>query len=204
MLAPLDGNGGILDLACGTGDMTLLLSATYPGARIIGCDLTVKMIRIAAGRLSAKSNVTLTLQDMGGLGLKDASMDLVVGGYALRNAPDVRGTIHEAARILKAGGTAAFLEFSKSSAPLVGALQSAILLLWGGLWGLLLHRRPWVYAYLGRSLFVYPDRKRLLSLFREAGFSMEWTLPRMFGLIRIDVIRKKQEDGGRAPGVGIA
>jgi demethylmenaquinone methyltransferase / 2-methoxy-6-polyprenyl-1,4-benzoquinol methylase len=199
VLAPPDGNGGILDLACGTGDITLLLSATFPAARIVGCDLTSEMVRIAAGRLSAKTNVTLTMQDMGGLGLKDGSMDLVVGGYALRNAPDIRGAIHETARILKAGGSAAFLEFSKSSVPLIAALQSGLLLLWGGLWGLLLHRRPWVYAYLGRSLVVYPDRKRLLSLFREAGLRLEWTLPRMFGLIRIDIIRKKEEDGSRVP-----
>jgi demethylmenaquinone methyltransferase / 2-methoxy-6-polyprenyl-1,4-benzoquinol methylase len=199
MLTPPKANCGILDLACGTGDITLLLSAAYPDARIVGCDLAVEMVRIASGRLSAKRNVTLTLQDMGSLGLKDGSVDLVVGGYALRNAPDIRGTIRETARILRTGGSAAFLEFSKSSVPLIAAVQSGLLLLWGGLWGLLLHRRPWVYAYLGRSLSVFPDRKRLLSLFREAGLHSEWTLPRMFGLIRIDITRKKGEEGGRAP-----
>jgi demethylmenaquinone methyltransferase / 2-methoxy-6-polyprenyl-1,4-benzoquinol methylase len=197
MVAPPDRGAVILDMACGTGDIMRLIARACPAARIIGCDLAPEMARVASGRLSPAGSGLVTLQDMMFLGLKNGSMDLVVGGYALRNAPDCRATLCETFRVLKAGGTAAFLDFSKSPVPAIARLQTAALLLWGGLWGAILHGRPSVYAYLGRSLNTFSDRKQLLSLFRETGFVPHKTLPKMFGLIRIDVFRK--ENGAARP-----
>jgi demethylmenaquinone methyltransferase / 2-methoxy-6-polyprenyl-1,4-benzoquinol methylase len=196
MVAPPQRRAAILDMACGTGDIMRLMARACPAARIVGCDLAPEMARVAAERLSSTGNTQVTLQDMMFLGLKNDSMDLVTGGYALRNAPDCLATLRETFRVLKAGGTAVFLDFSKSPVPAIALLQTAALLLWGGLWGAVLHGRPSIYAYLGRSLKTFPDRKLLLSIVRETGFEPYETLPKMFGLVRIDVFRKKKGESG--------
>ena len=136
----------------------------------MGCDLAVEMVRIAAKRMGPMKTAALSLQDMGHPAMRDGSVDLVTGGYALRNAPDPAATLREIARTLKTDGAAAFLDFSKSDVPSIASFQCALLMFWGGLWGLILHGRPSVYAYLGRSLATYPDKKRLNHLFKEAGF----------------------------------
>jgi demethylmenaquinone methyltransferase / 2-methoxy-6-polyprenyl-1,4-benzoquinol methylase len=179
MTMPLDRGGAVLDLACGTGDIARLIASAHPAARVVGCDINPEMLHIAAGKLPRSGNVMITMQDMTFLGLKNGSIDLIVGGYALRNAPDLCAVLQETARILKTNGSAAFLEFSKSSVPLIAGLQTTVLLLWGALWGFLLHGKPSVYAYIGRSLIAFPDRRRLLSYFHEAGFELRCTLPRM-------------------------
>jgi demethylmenaquinone methyltransferase/2-methoxy-6-polyprenyl-1,4-benzoquinol methylase len=191
MLPRAGRNDVVLDIACGSGDITVLIAREYPDARIIGCDLVIDMMRLAAYRLRPAANTALSLQDMALLGIKDGSIALVTGGYALRNAPDLTAALHETARVLKTGGLAAFLDFSKSRIPFIAFLQCAVLSLWGGLWGLLLHRKPSVYAYIGRSLAVYPDRKRLQALFEEAGFIIHSSLLRMFGFVQILVVQKK-------------
>jgi demethylmenaquinone methyltransferase/2-methoxy-6-polyprenyl-1,4-benzoquinol methylase len=201
MLPPIASVAVILDIACGTGDITRRLNNAYPSARIIGCDLSVEMVRIAAKSTSPMKTIALSLQDMAHPAMRDGSVDLVTGGYALRNAPDPAATLRETARILKADGTAAFLDFSKSDVASIASLQCALLVFWGGLWGLILHGRPSVYAYLGRSLATYPDKKRLNRLFEEAGFVVQSTCSRMFGLIRIDVVQKKKASAF-SPGAG--
>ena len=192
MLPPLAPAPAVLDIGCGTGDIMFRLRQVYPGARIIGCDLAAKMAYIAAKRMGPMKTAALSLQDMGHLAMRDGSVEMVTGGYALRNAPDLVATLRETARILKAGGTAVFLDFSKSNVASIASMQCALLVLWGGLWGLILHGRPSVYAYLGRSLATYPDKKRLNRLFEGAGFVVRSTCSCMFGLIRIDVVQKKK------------
>lgn len=185
-------NAVFLDMACGSGDITLLLGRKYPACRIVGCDLSFEMLGIARRRLGPFKNVELSSQDMARLGIRDASVDLVTGGYALRNAPDIATVIAETVRILKPGGSAAFLDFSKSIVPCIAAAQCALLFLWGGMWGLFFHGRPSVYAYIGRSLAIYPDWKQLHRMFEGTGFVVRSSCTRMFGLIRIDVIQKKE------------
>ncbi len=59
------------------------------------------------------SNITFTLQDMCRTNFADASFDIVTGGYALRNAPNLEQALIEIRRVMKPGATAAFLDFSK-------------------------------------------------------------------------------------------
>ena len=180
----------ILDLACGTGDITVSLAGKYPAAQIVGSDLSRSMARIAF-RKTRGQDVALTIQDMAAMAIKDNSFSIVTGGYALRNAPEVDAVIRETARILKPGGKAAFLDFSKSPRPMVAAFQCAALVLWGSLWGAILHARPSVYAYLGHSLAAYPDRLRLHALFEESGLSVAASLMKMLGMIEIVIVQKK-------------
>lgn len=161
-----------LDLASGTGDIVRLLANRYPHGVIDAVDLNPEMIARARRRLrrAARATITLHLANMNELPFADGRFDVVTGGYALRNAPHLADALREIHRVLKPGGIAAFLEFSTWHAPRVRRLQLRLLELWGGVWGLLLHGNPEVYAYISRSLAKFPDFEELPRTFERAGF----------------------------------
>jgi len=187
----------IVDFACGTGDLTHLLREAFPQSRILGIDLTRAMVEKARDR-GLKRKAFFAISDMAVPPLRDASLDLAIGGYALRNAPDLATFLGEVHRVLKPGGTAAFLDFSRSPNRLISRMQFTLLWFWGGLWGLLFHRSPAVYQYIAHSLRLFPDRNGLERLLEKCGFAEIKTQPLMAGMATIITFQKKP--GGHPTG----
>jgi ubiquinone/menaquinone biosynthesis methyltransferase len=160
-----------VDLACGTGDIAFLLAGKYAHGRIAGLDITELMLDIARQR-NTYPNVSFGNQDMGSLDIVSESVDIITGGYALRNAPNLGTVIDEISRVLKPSGVAAFLDFSKPDANIPQKMEYWGLKIWTGLWGVLLHRNHEVYSYIAESLQRFPDRRHLRNIFREKGFSV--------------------------------
>lgn len=158
-----------LDLACGTGDITFLLAERFPKAKITGVDLSSEMLAFAQ-RKSKDASIRWLVKDMNQLDFPEKSFDLVTGGYALRNAPDLSALVRSLSRVMKVGAVAGFLDFSRSGRPFPDRLSYWILKVWGGIWGGLLHASPRVYAYIAESLRAYPDRRALVELFEANGF----------------------------------
>ncbi len=183
-----------VDLACGTGDITLLLARKYTEGNIVGLDVTEPMLAIArAHARDFHPNVQFVKQDMGCLSFPPESADIVTGGYALRNAPDLATTVDEIHKVLKPGGVAAFLDFSKPANRFAQNVEYWILKIWGSLWGILLHRNHEIYAYIAESLRHFPDRGKLRALFRDKGFTLVTSKRYFFGVIEVLVIRKVKE-----------
>jgi ubiquinone/menaquinone biosynthesis methyltransferase len=159
-----------LDIACGTGDITFRLAAKYPAGHIVGLDVTEPMIDYARER-NTFSNITFVLQDMCRMNFPDASFDIVTGGYALRNAPNLEVALIEIRRVMKPGATAAFLDFSKPPNRFLQKAKGMLLKFWGGFWGILLHRNPQLYTYIAESLKLYPDRIALKQMITKLGFT---------------------------------
>lgn len=178
-----------LDLACGTGDISLLLARRFPGARVEGLDLSPAMLARARRRPGA-AGVRFRLGDLNRLPFPAESFHLVTGGYALRNAPDLGRCLGEVFRVLRRGGSAAFLEFNRSPVRWLGRLQLRLLGAWGGLWGLLLHGNPEVYSYIAESLALFPDRVSFERLLREQGFRKVRSLLPPGGFVRLTFARK--------------
>ncbi len=178
-----------VDLACGTGDIAFLLAAKYPQGRIVGLDITEPMLDLARGR-STFPNVRFVNQDMGCLDFAAGSVDMITGGYALRNAPDLEVAVEAILRVLKPGGVAAFLDFSKPNARLPQRVEYWILKLWTGFWGMLLHRNHEVYSYIAESLRDFPDRVRLREIFEGKGFTVMASRSYFFGITGLLVVRK--------------
>lgn len=184
--------GVILDIACGPGDIAKLLSKRNGSASVIGCDISHEMISRAGQDLKI-AGIKFMLQDMDHLSIKDNSIDTITGGYALRNAPELRLALAEAFRVLKPGGIAAYLDFSRSSNRFYAQCQYVMLKIWGSLWGFILHRNPDIYGYLADSLRVFPNRTQLKNLMKQAGFTDIESHLRMFGMIEI-LFAKKPKD----------
>jgi demethylmenaquinone methyltransferase/2-methoxy-6-polyprenyl-1,4-benzoquinol methylase len=186
--------GVVVDIACGTGDLAAMAARQWPKATIVGCDLSLDMMAYS-GKSLTETKVRLTCQDMASLGLASQSADVLTGGYALRNAPNVSSALAEFFRVLKPDGSAAFLEFSRSPTKPLFFFQYWVLRLWGGLWGLLLHGNPAVYAYIAESLRLFPNRELLRDMFTKTGFCTITFTSRMAGLVDIVVARKPPASG---------
>lgn len=192
-LPPLDAPV-CLDLACGTGDLSRALARRYPRGRVTGLDIAAPMLALA--RKAGPPGVRFVKGDMGELPLADASADIVTGGYALRNAADLEAALAEIARVLKPGGVAAFLDFSKPGDGMLQRAEYRILKIWTGFWGLLFHRNAEVYGYIAASLAKYPARAALRRLLGRHGFSVLRSELNFFGVTEILMVRKEERRRG--------
>lgn len=188
-----------LDLACGTGDLVTRLHRRYPASRVVGVDLSPEMLAIARAR-SGGDGVSFELGDMSALRFADHSVDLVTGGYALRNAPDIRGALREIRRVLRPGGYLALLDFSKSPRPMRAQTAYAILKSWGAFWGWALHGYAGVYGYIADSLETFPDRRCLREWLMEEDLRVLSSRTYFAGLLEWVVCRAGVRHGGVSSG----
>ena len=160
----------VLDVACGTGDLSLTLFASGK-VRIVGLDFCRPMLDIAASKASA-SGVSLPIVEGDALDLPfaDSSFEAVTIAFGLRNLTSVEAGFRELLRVLKPGGRGAILEFSKPNARVLRSVFriyfTKVLPLFGGL----ISGSKSAYQYLPDSVSRFPDQNELSSLMIQAGF----------------------------------
>jgi demethylmenaquinone methyltransferase/2-methoxy-6-polyprenyl-1,4-benzoquinol methylase len=156
----------VLDLATGTGD--LAFAAAARGARVVGLDVTHRMIELARQK---SDRAHFIVGDMLALPFPVGSFDIVTTGYGLRNVPDLAQAIDEISRVLVPGGQALSLDFNRPSNPLIRALYLCYLTLVGAALGWTLHRDPDTYRYIPASIRQYPGAEAVERMFASRGFS---------------------------------
>jgi demethylmenaquinone methyltransferase/2-methoxy-6-polyprenyl-1,4-benzoquinol methylase len=157
----------VLDVCCGTGDLTLALESRSRSADVYGSDFCHPMLEMAKGKAAqAKLFEADALQ----LPVADASLDLVSTAFGFRNLTNYHSGLLELRRILKPGGTLAILEFSTPPNALLasayGFYSRAVLPAIGGM----LSGSKDAYAYLPESVRKFPDADGLADRMRDAGF----------------------------------
>ncbi len=164
-----------LDVAGGTGDLAIgLLRQVGKDGRVVLSDINPAMLRIGRDRLLDRGfagNVECVLADAERLPFKDDSFDCVTIGFGLRNVTDKAAALRSMHRVLKPGGQLLILEFSKPTAPGLGALYDAYSFKILPLLGRLVAHDAHSYRYLAESIRMHPDQETLLALLREAGFA---------------------------------
>jgi ubiquinone/menaquinone biosynthesis methyltransferase len=190
---PLPGRS-VLDLACGTGDITWL--AARGGAQVVGLDITPRMIELARAKSAAapdareQARPLFLVGDMCALPVPDASFDIVTTGYGLRNVPDLPLAIREVARVLKPGGLFLSLDFNRPSNRIVRMAYHAYLSVVGSALGWALHRDPDTYRYIPESIRAYPGAPAVVDLLHASGFSAARWRRVLGGLMAIHEARR--------------
>jgi demethylmenaquinone methyltransferase/2-methoxy-6-polyprenyl-1,4-benzoquinol methylase len=172
LLATLsDPEACVLDVACGTGDLSLTLLEAGQ-ASIVGIDFCRPMLAIAASK-AARSDFRLPFIEGDALQLPfaDRTFEAATIAFGLRNLASVKAGLRELLRVLKPGGRVAVLEFSKPTTAvmrlLFGVYFTKILPIFGGWLG----GSKSAYQYLPDSVSRFPDQGELASLMKEAGFA---------------------------------
>ncbi|MBW2470763.1 MAG: bifunctional demethylmenaquinone methyltransferase/2-methoxy-6-polyprenyl-1,4-benzoquinol methylase UbiE [Deltaproteobacteria bacterium] len=164
----------ILDLAGGTGDLALRFSRLVgaQGKVIIG-DINASMLNVGRERLldrGVTGNVEFVQANAENLPFPDRSFDCVTIAFGLRNVTDKEKALSSMYRVLKPGGRALVLEFSK---PVIPGLKQAydfysfnVL----PLMGRLIAKDEDSYRYLAESIRMHPDQENLRIMMEQAGF----------------------------------
>ena len=173
----------VLDVACGTGDLTALL-ARRGAARVVGLDCCEPMLRIAREKFPALP-IEWAVGDATALPLADAEFDRLTIAFGLRNLPDVAAALAEFRRVLAPGGRLVILEFTGSSpgrGPWSRLLRLYTERIMPRTAAALAGDRVGAYEYLHRSVrsFLSPDQ--LTAALREAGFADATTRRLTFGI----------------------
>jgi demethylmenaquinone methyltransferase / 2-methoxy-6-polyprenyl-1,4-benzoquinol methylase len=167
----------VLDLCCGTGDMTLALNHHRPQsatAPILALDFSHAMLTLGARKFAGKNILPLEADALH-LPLASNSVDLVTAAFGFRNLTSYPDGLAELHRVLRPGGQIAILEANQPGG-LTGALYSLyfkkILPTLGGL----ISRNRSAYAYLPASVDRFPRPPRMKELITAAGFTNPtWT-----------------------------
>jgi len=178
-----------LDLACGTGDITFKIAQKYSQGKIYGLDITKAMIQ-KAEKVNKFLHVQFVCQDMSSTQFDNNKFDIITGSYALRNASNLEKTLSEIKRILKPDGTLAVLDFAKFDNKFAQKLQYYLLLYWGYLWGIILHKNHTTYGYIAESLRHFPCKSKFDKLLHEYNFEITKKQNFFFGMIQILIIKK--------------
>ncbi|HUA61509.1 MAG TPA: ubiquinone/menaquinone biosynthesis methyltransferase [Verrucomicrobiae bacterium] len=162
----------VLDICCGTGDLTLALErGAKPAATIMGSDFCHPMLVSARDKIARRSiRAPLFESDALRLPVRDGALDLLTVAFGFRNLTNYRAGLEEIRRVLKPGGTCAILEFSQPRNRAFGALYNLysrrILPVIGGL----VTGESRAYRYLPESVRKFPGAIELAEEMRAAGF----------------------------------
>jgi demethylmenaquinone methyltransferase/2-methoxy-6-polyprenyl-1,4-benzoquinol methylase len=190
----------ILDLCCGTGDMTFALrrQAGKCTPQILGADFSHAMLQRARAKSAAKNGSGLERSSPGwieadalNLPFPSAHFDLVTSAFGFRNLADYDAGLSEIVRVLRPGGECGILDFGepkgamgalyriyfKQVLPRVGTMISGV-------------RGP--YSYLPASVERFPPPEEMLARMKRAGFAGATWAPYSFGIAGLYTGKKKE------------
>jgi len=172
----------VLDICCGTGDMTLALLRRRPAAArpVIAADFSRPMLDRAARKLPSGRAIILETDALR-LPLADSSLDLITTAFGFRNLANYQAGLEEFFRVLRPGGEVGILDFSEPKG-ILGKIYRVYfrrILPAIGRW---ISGAGGAYAYLPASVAKFPPPTEMLIMMRQAGFSeVSWT-PYSFGI----------------------
>lgn len=163
----------VLDLAGGTGDLAMRFARQVgPTGHVVLADINAAMLSEGRRRLvdaGIAGNVSIAQVDAENLPFDEGTFDRVTIAFGLRNVTDKDAALRSMCRVLKPGGKALILEFSRP----VDALRPAYDLYSFKvlpLMGKLVANDEESYQYLAESIRMHPDQETLLGMMQDAGF----------------------------------
>lgn len=166
-LAALDSR--VLDLCCGTADLTLALEQQSRGL-VVGSDFAHPMLVLARKKIARQHGVVLVEADALRLPFADHQFDVVTAAFGFRNLANYRRGLEEIHRVLKRGGEVAILEFALPQRGLFAHLYRFYfhrVLPRVGQW---VSGVPGPYSYLPASVEQFPDCDEFSRWMEAAGF----------------------------------
>jgi demethylmenaquinone methyltransferase/2-methoxy-6-polyprenyl-1,4-benzoquinol methylase len=164
----------VLDLAGGTGDIAALLKPVVGDAgEVIVGDINAAMLGVGRDRLTDRGmvrGIDWAQVNAEALPFADASFDAVTIAFGLRNVTDKERALGEMHRVVKPGGRALVLEFSKVRDELLGKLYDFHSFQVLPRIGRLVAGDEDSYRYLAESIRKHPDQDTLKTMMEHAGF----------------------------------
>ena len=171
MVANLKEGDQVLDIAGGTGDLSMAFSKKVGASgTVVHTDINEAMLRVGRDRLTDKGILLPTLVcDAEKLPFPDNHFNLVSVAFGLRNMTHKDAALQEMNRVLKPGGKLLVLEFSKVAKPLGKAYDWYSFNILPKM-GSMVAGDPESYRYLAESIRMHPGQEALKTMMNAAGF----------------------------------
>jgi len=163
----------ILDVATGTADVAILAAKMLKPKRIVGIDIANQMLDF--GRLKIRdqgleSLIELKTGDSENLEFPDQSFDAVTVAFGVRNFENLERGLAEMLRVLRPGGQAVILEFSRPNIFPFKQLYNTYFKYVLPLIGRLTSRDIRAYTYLFESVQAFPEGDNFLTILSKTGY----------------------------------
>ncbi len=178
----------ILDVATGTGDFAFEAIKILKPEKVTGVDISEGMLRVAAQKIARRNMQDVFEVQMGDsekLLFSDDTFDAVTVAYGVRNFENLENGLSDMLRVLKPGGKAVVLEFSKSRVFPVKQAYNFYFKYITPTIGKLFSKDNRAYTYLPESVAVFPDGEAFISLMQKVGFHDTKCRPLAFGICSI-------------------
>ena len=172
----------VLDICCGTGDMTLALLRHRPqGAKpIVAADFSHAMLVRGAEKLRNRNAVAIEADALH-LPLADNLLDLITTAFGFRNLANYEAGLREFHRLLRPGGELGILDFSEPGG-LIGKFYAFYFRRVLPAVGSMISGTGSAYSYLPASVHRFPPPPAMLALMQKTGYTdVSWT-PYTFGI----------------------
>jgi demethylmenaquinone methyltransferase / 2-methoxy-6-polyprenyl-1,4-benzoquinol methylase len=172
----------VLDLCCGTGDMTFALHRQAKGnpASFTGADFSHPML-VRAQEKSGSRKIRWIEADALQLPFGENEFDLITAAFGFRNLANYNRGLAEIHRVLARGGAVGILDFGEPKG-LIGRLYRFYFHRVLPAIGTVISGVSGPYKYLPASVQRFPPPEEMLQRMRDAGFcDVSWT-PYTFGI----------------------
>lgn len=177
----------ILDIATGTGDLAINLSATN-AKEIIGLDISEGMLAVGKDKVKDKALedvIKMIIGDSENLPFSDNTFDAITVAFGIRNFENLEKGLSEILRVLKPNGVFIILETSVPTNPIYKFGYKAYTKFILPTIGRLLSKDKVAYRYLSESASVFPYGKKLNNILQKIGFINVIHTPQTMGVATI-------------------
>ncbi len=162
----------VLDIATGTGDFAFESLRLNPD-KVVGVDISAGMIEVGKEKVKKRKKddrITLQIGDSENLQFDDGSFDAITVGFGVRNFENLELGLGEMSRVLKPGGQAAILEFSKPRKFPIKQLYYFYFRRMMPFIGKLVSKDSSAYTYLPESVMAFPEGEDFRQIVLKTGF----------------------------------
>lgn len=176
----------ILDIATGTGDFAIEALSLNPD-KIIGVDISEGMLAVGRKKMIKKNikNIEMVSGDSEGLQFEDNKFDAVIVAFGVRNFEHLEKGLEDMFRVLKPGGKAVILEFSKPSKFPMKQLYNFYFKYILPFIGKIISKDNSAYTYLPESVQQFPDGSSFINILNKTGFKQTQCKALTFGISSI-------------------
>src|SRR5438445_5472811 len=185
-LANLKPTDVVVDVACGTGDLTMAFARARGEGTVLGLDFTFEMLPLAQSKsqiANRKSQINYLNADALALPIADQSANILSIAFGIRNVSDPAAALREFHRVLKPGGRLVILEFSLPTNRILRSLYNfyfSKILPRTATW--ISRDKTGAYKYLPQSVNTFISRESMQEMMKQAGFTDVQAFPLTFGI----------------------
>ena len=177
----------VIDLCCGTGDLSLLLY--QKGAKVVSLDFSMNMLQKGIEKQALKGYPVVA--DASFIPFRENSFAAATIAFGIRNIPDIDIFIKDLFRVLMPGGQLAILELVRPVNKIIEKLYSFYLCNLLPFIGGIISGRKSAYRYLSGTIATFVDPKDLKALLEKFGFTDVSHYPQTFNIAAIIICRKE-------------